>query len=116
MKGPPRVVKMANYDNPKSTHQTLTAGNEDIVKLTQFWDAIEIENRDATTVPLYVSFSGTATVGGAGTSVIAAGSSKMFKAGIYRAGGVPGSTVTPCHQISIIGNGNAYSVDGVAGE
>lgn len=103
---------MASDDAVKSIHQTLTTTAADTAKLTQWWDAIEVENRD-TSVTLYVRFDGTTAVSAAkGTEVIQPGQSKVFMNGIQRAGGVPGSTTLPCHQLSVVGNGNAYSVIG----
>lgn len=103
---------MASDNAVKSIHQTLTTTTADLAKLTQWWDAIEIENRD-TAVTLYVRFDGTTAVSAAkGTEVIPAGKSKVFLNGIQSAGGIPGSTTAPCHQVSVVGNGNAYSVVG----
>lgn len=106
---------MATTSVAKSHQGSLTTTNEDIVKLTQFWDGIEIENKDASQ-PLYVRFGGTAAVAAAaGTDYIGPGKSKEFRTGILAPGGVPGSTSTPPHYVSLIGSGNAYGVFGIAG-
>lgn len=105
---------MATNSVTKSHHGTLTTTNEDIVKLLQYWGAIEVENKHATEV-LYVRFDGTAAAAAAtGTEFVGPGDTKVFRGGIMRAGGIPGDTTTPPHYVSLIGNANTYSVSGVA--
>lgn len=106
---------MATDDAVKSVHLTLTTTTADTIKLTQWWDAIEVENRDAAQ-NLYVRFDGTTAVALAeGTEIVTPGTSKVFVAGIQRSGGIPGNTTTPPHQLSVVGSGNAYSVIGIPG-
>lgn len=107
---------MATNSVVKSHHGTLTTTNEDIVKLTQFWDTIEVENKDGSNA-LYVRFGGTAaTSAGAGTDYVGPNQNKTFRGGIIAPGAVVGSTSTPPHYISLIGSGNAYAVTGIAGQ
>lgn len=106
---------MATLNKTKSVHTTLSTTVVDTINLLQFWDAIEISNRDATQ-HMYMTYNGdTPTALGDNTEIIEAGTTKIFPA--YKpTGGVPGSTSTPCHQIKVIGSGNLYSVTGVAGQ
>lgn len=104
---------MATYDALKSEHQTLSSTTADTVKLTQYWDMIEVANRSLTT-PLYFSQTdSTPTSGEENTEYVAPGSSVVVKA-IWQAGGVAGSTSTPPHIVYVVGDGNAYSVTGLA--
>lgn len=106
---------MATNSVVKSFQGTLTTTDEDIVKLTQYWDRIEIENQHATNA-MYVRLDGTAaTAAGAGTDFIGPGDSKVFGPGGISREGIPGNTTTPPHYISLIGVANAYSVSGIAG-
>lgn len=106
---------MATYSDIKSIHAVLTTTAEDIVNLTQFWDRIEVENKDGAQL-LYVRLDGVAAVtAGNGTEVVGPGDSKMFGPGGINRNGIVGDTTTPPHRISLIGSGNAYSVTGVSG-
>lgn len=108
---------MATNSDVKAFHGTLAAATEDIVKLTQFWDAIEVENKDAATGMYARLDGGAATVAGAGCEYIGPSKSKVFTGGIIRGGGIPGNTTTPPHWVSIISAGtNAYGVMGIAGD
>ena len=103
---------MATDDDVRSVHNTLSSTTADTVKLTQFWDYIEVTNRDAVE-PLYLRQDGTTAVGAAdGTTVIQPGESKIVPA-VIQDGGTPGSTSAPCHSLSIVGDGNNYSVEGI---
>lgn len=105
---------MATISDARSIQATLTGTTVDIANLTQFWDAIEVTNRD-TTNPLYVRFDGTDPVADAeGTFIVPAGTSKVFEKSANQAG-VPGSTTlaTMCHPVKVLGNGGSYSVEGV---
>ena len=103
---------MATYDDPKAEHQTLSTTTVDTVKLTQFWDHIEVANRDGDTA-LYVSQTdSTPTSAKAGTTYIGPGETKILRAA-QNAGGVAGSTSAPCHTVYLVGNANPYSVEGL---
>jgi hypothetical protein len=106
---------MATISKLKSVHTSLSTTTVDIVNLLQFWDAIEVSNRDATN-HMYMTYNGVSpTAAGDNTEIIEAGTTKIFPA--YKVtGGIPGDTSNPCHQIRVIGSGNAYSVIGVAGQ
>lgn len=106
---------MATNSVVKSYQGTLTTTTEDIVKLTQFWDRIEIENKHASN-GMYVRLDGSAAVASAaGTEYIGPGQNKVFGPGGINRGGIVGNTTTPPHYISLIGDANPYSVVGVAG-
>lgn len=108
---------MATASNVKSVSGTTTLLTEDIVKLTQFWDRIEVENRHATEAMWVLFGGGAATAGGAGTDFVGPGDSKVFSAGIISEDGIPGnSTTNPCHWVSVIGSANPYTVSGIAGK
>lgn len=104
---------MATYDAVKSTHQTLTTTTADTVKVTQWWDYIEVINKDASTALYFSQTDSTPTSAEAGTEYVAAGSSIIVPARA-RPDGIPGNTDTPCHIVYVVGNGNAYGVVGVA--
>ena len=108
---------MASYSDAKSVHETLTGTTVDTVTLSQFWDAVEITNHDSST-PLYVRFDAqNPTSGGEGSWVVPRAASKTFKTsdGVSNwAAGVAGSTAeaTAPIRVRIVGNNNAYSVEG----
>lgn len=102
------------YDSPKAEHQTLSTTTVDTVKLTNFWEFIEVANRSASTA-LYVSQTdATPTSAKDGTTYIGPGEAKLLRA-VQQAGGVPGSTSAPCHVVYLVGSANPYSVEGVRG-
>jgi hypothetical protein len=111
---------MASGNDVKSYHSTLTSTDADEVLLTQFWPHIEITNHSASE-RLDVRFDGVTAIRAAkSTQVIMPGKSKVFGPadGIFANAapiGVPGSTTaaTACHRASLVGDGNAYSVEGV---
>jgi len=106
---------MATISDARSIHATLSTTTVDIANLTQFWDAIEVTNRD-TTNNLWVRFDQTDPVAEAeGTFVVPPSSAKVFQRGIANSAGVPGSTTlaTMCHPVKVLGNGGSYSVEGV---
>lgn len=108
---------MATISDARSIHATLTTTTVDIANLTQFWDAIEVTNRDSTNT-VFVRFDGTDPVAEAeGTFVVPPGSAKVFRSSIVNQAGVPGSTTlaTMCHPVKVLGNGGAYSVEGFSG-
>lgn len=103
---------MTAYDDPRSEHQTLSGTTADTVKLTQFWDHIEVANHSQSTA-LYVRQDGTTAVSAAaGTTYIGPGETKILPA-VQQGDGVVGSTSTPPHSLSIVGNSNVYSVEGL---
>ena len=105
---------MATISDTRSIQATLTGTTVDIANLTQFWDAIEVTNRD-TVNTVWVRFDGTDPVAEAeGTFVVSPSTSKVFRSGIMNEAGVPGSTTlaTMCHPVKVLGNGGAYSVEG----
>lgn len=105
---------MATISDARSIQATLTGTTVDIANLQQFWDAIEITNRD-TTNNLWVRFDGTDPVAEAeGAFVIPPSSAKVFTKSANTAG-IPGSTTlaTMCHPVKVLGNGGSYSVEGV---
>ena len=101
---------MAAHSVLRSKTATLTGTTVDTVTLTQPWDRIEVANQ-STSVPLYVRFDGTApTSGGDNCTYIGPGQSVVVPAVQLRSslGG------TNWHRASIIGNGNAFTVEGLA--
>jgi hypothetical protein len=105
---------MATYSDIKAIHQTLTGTTADNAQLLQYWDKVEISNRSGTS-DISAVFRNTATSLGVGTEVIGPGTTKLIDACPSRGGGIPGSTSLACVTVSLVGNGNAYSVIGVAG-
>lgn len=106
---------MATISKTKAAHATLSTTVADRVNLTQFWDSIEISNQG--TVPMYVTWDGTTAAVSAAdnTDIVEAGVTKAFP-GYTPGNGVPGSTSTPCHSLSIVGNANPYGVIGLSGQ
>jgi len=104
---------MATISDAKSIHATLSTTTVDIALLTQFWDAIEVTNRD-TVNNLYLRFDGTDPVADAeGTFIVPISSAKVFKASVNQAG-TPGSTTaaTACHYVKVLGSGGSYDIEG----
>lgn len=94
---------MATDTHAKSVHNTLTGTTADTVTITGY-DVVDIINRTGT-APLYVRYEGdasptTAVAEADGTDVVMPGGFLRVDAGM---GG-----------ISIVGDGNAYSVVGVS--
>ncbi len=92
---------MASYSEITSKHATLTSTTADTVTITGKWPYVEIINRDAT-APMYAT-AGPAT---AVTAVAAADDTIYIPPG--------GSKVVRSYSgvFSVVGNGNAYSVEG----
>lgn len=111
---------MASGNAVKSYHSTTTGTTAEIVGLKQFWDRIEITNKDDADY-LTVRFDQVVPVSAAAeTQVIPPGGAKVFgpSDGIQNVAGVPGSTTaaTFCHHVGLVGTGAvAYSVEGIAG-
>lgn len=97
---------MATETHAKSIHATLTGTTADTVTITGY-DVVDIINRSATE-PLWVRYEGDASP----TVAVAAadGTDYVAPGGFLRidAGGTDGG------KISVVGNGNAYSVVGVS--
>lgn len=107
---------MATISDPKSIHATLTGTTVDIANLQQFWDAVEVTNSDGVN-NVWVRFDGTDPVAAAeGAFIVPPGSAKVFR-GVMNQAGVPGSTTlaTMCCPVKVLGNGGAYSVEGISG-
>lgn len=105
---------MATNSVTKSKSATLSGTTVDTVNLKQWWDRIEISNQGTTTLTVALDGS-TPTALGDNFEVVEAGTTKLFPAP-RQGNGVAGDAALFCHIVKIIGNGNAYSVIGVAGQ
>lgn len=97
---------MAAKTPARSVHATLTTTTADSITWTAGgpYGTVIVSNRDATNV-LYVRFDGTTAVGAAdGTFAVAVNSARTFNLG--------SSAPSPA-VLSVVGNGNAYSVEGL---
>lgn len=94
---------MATDTATKSVHNTLSGTTADTVTITGY-DVVDVINRDPSN-PLYVRYEGDASP----TTAVAAADDTDYVApgGFIRIGAGGGG-------ISIVGNGNAYSVVGVS--
>lgn len=91
---------MATHTAIKSVHKTLTSTTADTVNLNNEWTEIEVINRGGSS-PLYVRADGTTSVAEAdNTDVVLPGEAVLINR-------------VPAAGISVVGNGNAYSVIGV---
>lgn len=91
---------MATHTATKSVHETLTTTTADTVNLNDQWTEIEVINRSGTD-PLYVRADGITAVAAADdTDVVMPGEAVLMNR-------------IPAAGISIVGNGNGYSVIGV---
>jgi hypothetical protein len=106
---------MATYDALKAEHQTLSSTTADTVKLTQFWDRIEVINKSASTALYFSQTDATPTSAEENTEYVAPNSSIVVPA-LARPDGIAGDTDTPPHIVYVVGNGNAYGVVGIAGQ
>lgn len=105
---------MATDSVIKSASNTLSTTTVDTINLKQWWDKIEISNQGTTA--LTVTLDGTTpTALMDNAEIVEAGVSKVFPA-VRQGNGIAGDTTYFCHIVKIIGNGNAYSVVGVAGQ
>lgn len=105
---------MATDTVTKGVSNTLSTTTVDTVNLQQWWDQIEVSNHGTST--LTVTLDGTTpTALMDNAEVVEPGAVKLFRA-VRQGNGVPGSGSLFCHIVKIIGNGNAYSVTGVAGQ
>lgn len=101
---------MASYSAVKSVNKTFTSTTADQVTLTQAWPGIEITNED-TTNDLFLRWDTgadgvviTAVALADNTTRVPAGESKVIAASVNSAGQ---------HVLSLVGDGGAYSVEGV---
>lgn len=92
---------MATYSNSLSVHPTLTSTTPDVVTITA-GDLLEISNRSTDTV-LWVATGNVSGLAAAasGSRFVAPGESLLIDR--------PGDGV-----VTVVGNGNAYSVEGVS--
>ena len=105
---------MATDSVIKSVSNTLSTTTVDTVNLQQWWDQIEVSNQGTST--LTVTLDGTTpTALMDNAEVVEAGAVKLFRA-VRQGNGIAGDATYFCHIVKIIGNGNAYSVVGVAGQ
>lgn len=106
---------MATVTDTRAVSATLSTTTVDVIRLWQPWDYIEVTNHDASTA-LYVSDDGATnpTAAGEGFDVVLPGDTKTLRARLLTTDTPDGSTVI-CHELRLIGNGNAYTVAGVAG-
>lgn len=105
---------MATDSVIKSASNTLSTTTVDTINLKQWWDQIEISNQGTST--LTVTLDGTVpTALMDNAEIVEAGVSKVFPA-VRQGNGIAGDTTYFCHIVKIIGNGNAYSVVGIAGQ
>lgn len=97
---------MASDSDVRSVTNTLTSTTADTVTLDQPWPAVEITNHDATNA-LYVRWDGTTAVAEAnGCSVVLPGNTKVVKGEVAEG--------TRTIVLSVVGDGNKYTVEGVA--
>lgn len=109
-------LAMAAGNAVRSYHSTTAGTGAETVGLQQFWDTIEVQNKDDAST-LYFTVDGTTAVAAAaGTFSVPPGGAKIVgPGGIQNENGVPGGTTTAlCHTISIITGeaSNAYGVEG----
>lgn len=105
---------MATDSILKSASNTLSTTTVDTINLKQWWDQIEVSNQGTST--LTVTLDGTTpTALMDNAEVVEAGAVKLFRA-VRQGNGIAGDATYFCHIVKIIGNGNAYSVVGVAGQ
>ena len=105
---------MATDSVIKSASNTLSTTTVDTINLKQWWDQIEVSNQGTST--LTVTLDGTTpTALMDNAEIVEAGVSKVFPA-VRQGNGIAGDATYFCHIVKIIGNGNAYSVVGVAGQ
>lgn len=95
---------MATDSAVRSVTNTLTTTVADAITLLQPWPAIEVTNRDTANV-LWVRQDGvTAAANADNATPIAPSSSKILAASVNSSGQ---------HVISVVGDGGAYTVEGV---
>ena len=106
---------MATISDTRAVSASLSTTTVDNVRFFQPWDFIEVTNHDASTT-LYVSDDGATdpTAAGEGFDAVLPGDTKTLRARLLTTVTPDGSAVI-CHEIRLIGNGNAYTVAGVAG-
>lgn len=104
---------MATITDRKSVNATLSTTTVDVARLTQPWDYIEVTNLNSSEI-LTVTDDGATdpTAGLEGATVVPPSQSKVLKARRLNPTGDLSGTVT-CHEIRVLGNGNAYVVEGL---
>lgn len=101
---------MATDDDVRSVTNTLSGTTADTVTLLQAWPAIEVTNHHATEL-IYFRQDGTTAVAAAdGATVVLPASTKVVKSVVNRNESTGASTSV----LSIVGNGNVYTIEGVA--
>lgn len=111
---------MAAGNAARSYHSTTAGTGAEEVLLTQFWDTIEVQNKDDASTLTFRMDGTTAVASAAGTFSVPPGGAKvMGPGGIANPAGIPGSTTaaTACHRISIItgASSDAYGIEGQPG-
>ena len=101
-----------DHSELRSKTATLSTTTVDTVTLTQPWDRIEVANHDSAQ-PLYVTFNG-ATPTAAGDDCSYVGPNQSIVVPAPQLNSVLGST--NWHKVSVIGSGNVYTVEGLAGQ
>lgn len=92
----------------KSVTNTLTGTTADTIRLQQPFGKVEIYNHSET-VNLFARFDGTAAVADANEcEIIAPGEAKTFKVLVGP------TTASGCNPVSVVGNGQVYTVTGMA--
>lgn len=97
---------MAAYSSPASVHKTLTSTTADTVQLTGTWRTVEVINRDESGY-LYAKFGrlSPGTITAAANDTIVIPPRKVLTHHVSMGGGQV--------WVAIVGNGTAYSVQGV---
>ena len=101
---------MASDHHAKSVHNTLSTTTADKISFDQPWGGVEVTNNDAS-VRLFAAKNATAVSAADGTEVIEPGTSKIVFPGQWV--GDPDQDFSAGDYISIVGNGNIYSAEGV---
>lgn len=103
---------MATITNAKSINATLSTTTVDIARLLQAWDAVEVVNHDASTT-LYVTQDGsTPTAGAEGTTAVLPGERITLEPAVLSYDPADGTEYF--HEVRVLGNGGAYSVNGLS--
>jgi hypothetical protein len=103
---------MAAHSVLRSKTATLGGTTVDTVTLTQPWDRVEVTNQSTDTA-LYARFDGTApTSAGDNCTYVGPGQSVVVPA-VQLNSALGGSN---WHQVGVIGNGNVFTVEGLAGQ
>jgi hypothetical protein len=94
---------MASYSHARSVTETLTGTTADTVTLSQLWPSIQVTNHGSTAI--YLRMDGTTAVAGAdGAVVVLPNSTRTIRA-------TP-TVGTSTAIISLVGDGNQYTIEG----